>query len=787
MNELPQVIQSFLRATAASQPAGPPSYAAFLASIRQNRKKNFALLVVLLSSPWIYRYIKSRYEKTGFYSERRKRLESFAHHLNAAELMEYQEEDAQLAVDASKLTQNEDDPVAAEESMDNLNKAAQVEKMTKKKKQSVDKQFYHKLQLLLKIIVPRWRSKEAAFIAVQGLFLVLRTWLSVVVANIDGRIVKDIVSGNGKQFLVGLGYWFAIAVPATYTNSMIRYLQSKMAIAFRTRLTTYFHNLYFEDLIYYKLLNLDNRITGPDQLICNDVARFCDALASLYSNLAKPILDTAIFTYQLNRSIGSVGMAFIFVNYQFTAWLLRKATPGFGKLAAVEAKLEGDFRGAHGRLITNAEEIAFYDGGKREHGILDKTYKTLIRHVNRIFRIRIFYNMFEDFIIKYAWSAVGLLICSVPVFFPSLAGIAVSGDASNSSHGSRTQGFITNKRLMISLADAGGRIMYSYKEMAELAGFTSRVYELMTVLNDLKVQRYQKKALNASLQSSQENGTLQDEEKFSIDCIEGTVELGYNGVSLQQVPVVTPSGDLLVKNVNFDIWPGMHLMISGSNGVGKSAVMRVICGLWPVFKGKLNRPLDVDVVAIPQRPYLSIGSLRDQVIYPHNHTNMQLSGRTDEDLMRILEIVHLDYLPEREGGWDAVREWKDVLSGGEKQRMNLARLFYHRPPFAILDEATSAVSTDVEGLMYQRAQDFGITLITISHKPSLFKYHKYLLTLKGEDKSWEWTELNNDKAQTTVENEIKDLESRLQQEESMISRLNEINQLLGVKTNATKK
>ncbi len=160
-----------------------------------------------------------------------------------------------------------------------------------------------------------------------------------------------------------------------------------------------------------------------------------------------------IFNYQLTKSIGGTGMVSIFGIYIVTAWILRKATPGFGKLAAVEAKLEGDFRSTHSRIITNAEEIAFYNGGPRENQLADVTYKTLIRHVNRIYRIRIFYNMFEDFVIKYSWSAVGLLVCSVPVFFPAWAGSRIKASASSSSSGesssgrsSHTQGFITNKR-----------------------------------------------------------------------------------------------------------------------------------------------------------------------------------------------------------------------------------------------------------------------------------------------------------------------------------------------------
>lgn len=135
------------------------------------------------------------------------------------------------------------------------------------------------------------------------------------------------------------------------------------------------------------------------------------------SSVSKPTLDLIVFNYQLGRSLGWGGVSGLFINYMLTGWILRQVTPAFGKLAAIEAKLEGDFRSAHSRIITNAEEIAFYNGAPIEASILNRAYLRLIRHVNSILKIRIAYSMTEDFVLKYAWSAAGYVIIASPFLF----------------------------------------------------------------------------------------------------------------------------------------------------------------------------------------------------------------------------------------------------------------------------------------------------------------------------------------------------------------------------------
>lgn len=520
---------------------------------------------------------------------------------------------------------------------------------------------------------------------------------------------------------------------ASYTNATIKFLQSKVSIAFRTRLTRYIHDLYLNDnLNYYKLLNLDGGIgQGVDQFICNDLTLFTDAAASLYSSIGKPLVDLCVFNYQLFRSLGPLALTGLLANYFITATALRRLSPPFGKLKAVEGRREGDLRGLHSRLIANAEEVAFYGGADMEKVFLDKGFKDLKVWMEGIYRLKIRYNMLEDFVLKYSWSAFGYLITSLPVFLPEWGGLSTSRSHSPSPSEpqdpsqTRMQAFITNKRLMLSLADAGGRMMYSIKDLSELAGYTSRVYTLISTLHRVHAAAYYPP-----------RGTRP--EPYSLADIDGIVQRGYDGVRLENVPLVAPavfpySGTpLLSSPLNFTLPAGAHTLITGPNGAGKSAIARLLAGLWPTYRGLVSRPRRPGgIMFLPQRPYLPIGTLRDQVIYPHREMDMRDSGYTDADLQRILDDVHLGYLVEREGGFDARKEWKDVLSGGEKQRMGFARVGYWKPGWVVADEATSAVSADVEGVLYERCKEWGATLIVVSTRVSLKRYCKWSLTLQG--------------------------------------------------------
>jgi len=203
--------------------------------------------------------------------------------------------------------------------------------------------------------------------------------------------------------------------------------------------------------------------------------------------------------------------------------------------------------------------------------------------------------------------------------------------------------------------------------------------------------------------------------------------------------LISPTGQKLAVGLTFSVKRGTNVLVSGPNGAGKSSLFRLLGGLWPLFSGTLVRPSKEKLFYVPQQPYLVPGTLRDQVTYPET---INESDQKDLELMDLMEAVGLTYLVKREGGWDTVKDWQDVLSGGEKQRIAMARLFYHSPAFGILDECTSAVSVDVEGGIYENCKKRGITIFTVSHRPQLMHHHDFMLRLVGSDGKWEWHDLN---------------------------------------------
>jgi putative ATP-binding cassette transporter len=169
----------------------------------------------------------------------------------------------------------------------------------------------------------------------------------------------------------------------------------------------------------------------------------------------------------------------------------------------------------------------------------------------------------------------------------------------------------------------------------------------------------------------------------------------------------------------------------GPSGTGKSSVLRTIAGLWTSGSGSLERPMLIDLMFLPQRPYMVEGNLREQLLYPYSD-----HGVSDEQIMEVIKKVNLTDVFERvDGDLGRVVDWANVLSLGEQQRVAFARLFLRLPKFAFLDEATSALDEENQAHLYKLLKESGIGSISVGHRSTLIEYHDRLLQL---DRSGTW-------------------------------------------------
>ncbi|CAI8201130.1 MAG: Vitamin B12 transport ATP-binding protein BacA [Prochlorococcus marinus str. MIT 9313] len=199
---------------------------------------------------------------------------------------------------------------------------------------------------------------------------------------------------------------------------------------------------------------------------------------------------------------------------------------------------------------------------------------------------------------------------------------------------------------------------------------------------------------------------------------------------IQHADLYPPNGgQQIINDLSLNVEESEKLLVVGPSGCGKTSLLRMISGLWNPSQGSVQRPASGDLLFIPQKPYMILGSLREQLCYPADEDRF-----SDDQLKAVLEEVRLLQIVERYPDLDVKQDWPRILSLGEQQRLAFGRLLLNAPRFVVLDEATSALDVKIEKHLYKLLEDRDLAVISVGHRSTLIDFHDSVLELLGNGK-----------------------------------------------------
>ena len=530
----------------------------------------------------------------------------------------------------------------------------------------------------------KWRARGLLLLVIVllGTFTVFNLFLT----NQRAEFISALSAQNPERFwrsIIGFFSTVVIAVPFVSSYSFFR---QKLSVFWRRWMTHSFMKNYLSDRSFYQI-SYHPEIDNPDQRIAQDIKSFTDQSLRFLVIILNAIFQLFGFSALL-WSI-SKPLVFFVVGYAIAGTVI--TTGVFGKaLVGInfeQLKREANFRFGLIRIRENAESIAFYGGEEQELQQATNLFTDVFNNFNRLIKWELYLDIFRNSYEFITWALPAIII----------GPRVLSGELEI--------GVITQAATAFSIIL--GSLTLIVNQLDKLTEFAAGINRLST--------------FSVAIKSTPE-----------VPEGESTVDTITNSwLGIEHLTLKTPNYQrTLVRDISLEIPSGNGLLIMGPSGSGKSSILRAIAGFWNSGTGAIYRPELNEILFLPQKPYMVLGSLRQQLLYPQ--TNLDIS---DIEIQEVLEKVNLAKLAERFGGLDVVENWSQVLSVGEQQRVAFARLFLTKPNYVILDEATSALDVPTEEILYQQLQETSITFISVGHRPTLKNYHQQLLEITANE-SW---------------------------------------------------
>ncbi len=511
--------------------------------------------------------------------------------------------------------------------------------------------------------------------------------ISFIARNVDNALVA--YDENGFWKIVAIyAFCLVLALPI---RALQGYIIPRLGLLWREWLSGRLLGRYLSNRAYYVLNPNDEtaeEIDNPDQRISQDTASFTSTSLSVTVEILSALLTFFSFIIVLWT-----------ISSQLALWLLVYSVAGTAviifasrKLVALnylQLKLEADFRYGLVHIRDNAEAIAFYRGEQQESREAERRLDGAITNYNRLIiweaLISVIQRSYDYFSRFLPWLVIA------PIYFAKEVDFGVFGQAS-----------IAFSQVLFSVS-------YIVNNIDRLAAFSAAISRLEGFQGKVEAIGAGQGPLDTGSSSMPLSGSAADQ------------------IVVQHVDLVPPRTErTLIRDLSLSVERGQRLLVVGPSGCGKTSFLRLVSGLWPPASGRVQRPAEGDLLFIPQKPYMLLGSLREQLAYPLDPERF-----TDEQLRHVLEQVRLNELVSRYPDLSIKQDWPRLLSLGEQQRLAFARLLLNSPRFVVLDEATSALDVATERHLYTLLAEREMACVSVGHRPTLTAFHDTVLELDG--------------------------------------------------------
>jgi vitamin B12/bleomycin/antimicrobial peptide transport system ATP-binding/permease protein len=467
------------------------------------------------------------------------------------------------------------------------------------------------------------------------------------------------------------------------------YLRQALQLRWRRWITGRYLDRWLAHRAYYRMALSDAQTDNPDQRIAEDIKMFVDDTLSLGLGLMSSVvtlLSFIVVLWNLSAEVPIAGVEvpgyLVWVALLYAAlgtWLAHLIGQRLVGLNFLQQRVEADFRYALVRVRDNVEGIALHGGEADEKRGLSERFGRLAENW---WAIMVATKRLTFFTAGYGQVAsVFPIIVAAPAYFAGA--LTLGGLIQTSSAFGQVQGALSW------FVDNYARLTEWRATVDRLTGFT------------------------AAIAAAEAAGAAGPRSTPSAD----------GALAVAGLTLALPDGRVLLREAEARVAPGESVLITGASGSGKSTLFRAIAGIWPFGEG--GTALPEGALFLPQRPYIPLGTLRRALAYPAD-----AAGFSDDALREALEAAGLPALASRLDDEDS---WDRRLSGGEQQRLALARALLLKPRFLFLDEATASLDPEAEARLYTLLRERlpGSAIVSIAHRPAVARFHDRTLRLEG--------------------------------------------------------